>query len=154
MNRRALPLALFAVLAALPVLKGLGDEPKKDQPLTAADDSKVRALMQQKLGHSHRVLEAIAQKDFDGIARHADALIVLSNKAEWRAMQTPRYLQYSDDFQQAAEGLVRNARDMNLEAATLSYVAMTLSCTRCHNYIRKVRRVRLDHDGNEFVGGE
>jgi hypothetical protein len=149
MNKRALLLALVAVLAALPFLRSLGDEPKKDQPPRAAEeDSKVHALMQQKLEHSHRILEAITQKDFDRIARHANALIVLSKKAEWRVMQTPRYLQCSDDFQQAAEGLVRNAKDKNLEGATLSYVDMTLSCTRCHNYIRDVHRVRLEPDGD------
>jgi hypothetical protein len=145
MKRITLPLTLLALLAALPVLNGLGDEPKKDQrPFAAEEASKVQALMQEKLEHSHRVLEAIAQSDFDQIARHANALVVLSKKAEWRVMQTPRYLQYSEDFQQAAEGLARNARDRNLEAATLSYVDMTLSCTRCHNYIRQVRKVRLD----------
>jgi hypothetical protein len=155
MKARALFLAVLAALVALPVLNGLGDEPKKDQrPLSAEEESRVRALMQDKLEHSHKVLEAITQSDFDQIARHANALIVLSKKAEWRVMQTPRYLRYSDDFQRAAEGLVQNAREKNLDAATLSYVEMTLSCTRCHGYVRQVRKVRLDLDSDEFFGGE
>jgi hypothetical protein len=155
MKRLAALLALLAALVALPALKGLGDEPNKGQrEQLRHEERKVQELMQHKLEHSHKLLEAITQNDFDQIARHANGLIALSKKAEWRVIQTPRYLQYSDEFQRAAEGLVRDARDKNLDAATLSYVEMTLSCTRCHNYIREVRKVRLDLDGDEFFGGE
>jgi hypothetical protein len=148
-------LALLAVIVVLPVLRGREGEPNKDQrEQLRQEERQVQELMRQKLEHSHKLLEAITQDDFDKMARHANALVLLSKKAEWRVMQTPRYLEYSDQFQQAAETLAKNARDKNLDAATLSYVQMTISCTRCHNYIREVRKVRLEWDGGETLRAE
>jgi hypothetical protein len=123
-------LGLLLVPAGMP---GHGDEPKK-----------VNQLMQQKLQHAQKVLEGIALADFDKIAKHADALNALSKAAEWRVIKTPRYEMYSDDFQRAADDLSRKATAKNLDAAALSYVELTLTCVRCHKYLREMREVSID----------
>jgi hypothetical protein len=121
--------ALLAVLIALP---------------SHGDDSKVQALMKRKLEQSQQVLAGIALNDFDKIAKHAEELIAVSKEAQWKVLKTPQYELYSNDFRRIAESLVKNAKDRNLDAATLSYVDLTLTCVKCHKHVREVRMVRAD----------
>jgi hypothetical protein len=121
--------ALLAVVAALP---------------SYSDDTKVQALMKRKLEQSQQVLAGIALNDFDKIAQHAEELIAVSKEAQWKVLKTPQYELYSTDFRRIAEALVKNAKDRNLDAATLSYVDMTLTCVKCHKHVRQVRMVRGD----------
>jgi hypothetical protein len=113
--------------------------PKKESP---RERSGVRELMQRKRELAHALLDAIVLKEFDRIDKSADALIQLSQAAEWQVFQTPRYLQYSAEFQEAAEKLGKNARAKNLDGTAFAYVGLTLSCIRCHDYIRETRRTR------------
>ncbi len=105
---------------------------------------KVPGLMQKKLQESQKVLEGIALNDFDKIAKHADELADISKQAQWRVLTTPLYQLYSADFQRSAETLSKNAKDKNLDAATLTYVELTLTCVKCHKHVREVRMAKLD----------
>jgi hypothetical protein len=104
----------------------------------------VQELMQRKLVESQKVLEGIALQDFDKIADHAQELIVISKKTQWRVLDTPLYELYSDDFRRSAADLVRNARKKNVDAAALSYVDLTLTCVKCHKHVREKRMARRD----------
>jgi hypothetical protein len=129
--RRLLVIAVVLVFCAgMSVLGGLGKEPKKN------------TLMQKKLAHSQKVLEGIAMGDFKMIARHAGDLIDISKAAEWKAVDTPRYKVYSNDFRRAAENLIDKARDKNLDGAALAYVELTLGCVKCHKHVREIKMVR------------
>jgi hypothetical protein len=96
-------------------------------------------IMEQKLKHAQKVLEGVAIKDFAMIEKNADELIVISQRAEWKAFQTPHYIQHSDAFRRSCETLVQTAKDKNIEGASLAYVQMTLSCVNCHKYVREIR---------------
>jgi hypothetical protein len=133
MKRVTFVLAVLGLLVALPGMRGHGDQPKP-----------INQLMQKKLQESQKVLEGIALSDFDKIARHAAQLSAISKMAEWRVIKTPRYEMYSDEFQRNADDLVKKATAKNLDAATLSYVELTLTCVRCHKYLREMREVSLD----------
>jgi hypothetical protein len=137
MTKRPIILGALVLFACLPFLKVLGKEPPKKE----AD---VKELMQQKLRHSQKVLEAIATNDFDSLAKHADELIILSKEAEWKVLKTPRYETYSNDFRRNAETLVQSAKEKNLDAAALAYVDLTLNCVKCHKHVREVRMTRGD----------
>jgi hypothetical protein len=155
--RRAtiLPTVLASLLSA-PLLNGHGQEFKKGEPPKKEgrqESSKVRELMRRKLETSQGVLEAIALKDFDRVEKNAQVLIDLSRTSEWRVIQTPRYLQHSTEFQEAAERLAKNARAKNLEGTVLSYVGMTLSCVHCHEYIRETRSVRREPERSRAEEG-
>jgi hypothetical protein len=128
------------VLLGLTLLVGLPQVSGREDP----DKKKVQELMHRKLQHSEKVLEGIALNDFDRIAKHAEELITLSKLVEFRVLKTPRYELYSADFQRAAEGLIKNAKDKNLDAATLTYLDLTLTCVKCHKHVREVRMVRLE----------
>jgi hypothetical protein len=123
-----------AVLLVFVLSRAAGGDPK----------DKVAELMQRKLQESQKVLAGIALNDFDKIAKHAEELIEISKTAQWRVLKTPRYEMYSNDFRRTAETLVRHAKDRNLDAATLSYVDLTLTCVKCHKHVREERMTRLD----------
>jgi hypothetical protein len=126
---RTLLAALMAVAVVLTVsyLSGYGD------------DKKLAELMHKKLEHSEKVLEGLAVNDFKMIAKHADELIEISKEAEWKVIKTPQYEIHSSDFRRTAESLVKNAKEKNLDAAALNYVELTLTCVKCHKYVREVR---------------
>jgi cytochrome c556 len=113
---------------------GQSQEPKKDR----------NPIMQMKLSHAQKVLEGIALNDFNLIEKHADELIILSNKAEWKVLPTRDYLLQSNEFRRNAELLTKAAKGKNLDGATLAYVQLTMSCVSCHKHVREVRMARLD----------
>jgi hypothetical protein len=133
MKRAMSLLAGAALVAGLWVMQGHGEEP-----------TRVNALMKRKLDQSQKVLAGIALNDFDQIAKHAQELIAISKEAEWKVLKTPQYEIYSNDFRRIAGDLVKHAKDKNLDAATLSYVDLTLTCVKCHKHVREVRMVRAD----------
>lgn len=132
MKRTLLVVAGVAFLAGVSVVPGLGDEAK----------NKVGALMKRKLEQAQKVLEGVALNDPEKIAKHAEELMLISKQAEWMVLKTPQYELYSNEFRRAAETLIKNAKDKNLDAAALSYVDMTLTCVKCHKHVREVRMVR------------
>lgn len=123
---------VVALLMGLPLLSG------------HAQDKKIADLMHKKLENSQKVLEGIALQDFDKIGRGADELILISKAVEWRVIKSPQYEMHSLDFRRSAETLSKMAQAKNTDGAALAYVDMTLSCVRCHKYVREVRMARLD----------
>jgi hypothetical protein len=105
----------------------------------------VKELMRSKLQHSQKVLEAIVTNDFDALAKHADELVLLSKKAEWKVLNNPKYELYSNDFRRNAEALIQSAKEKNTDGAALAYVDLTLCCVKCHKHVREVRMVRQPH---------
>jgi cytochrome c556 len=104
----------------------------------------VKALMHKKLHSSQKILEGITLNDFKTIANNAEDLIDISKQTEWRVLKTPQYEVHSNEFRRNAENLIKNSKDKNLDAAALSYVELTLTCVRCHKYVREERMVRLE----------
>jgi hypothetical protein len=99
--------------------------------------------MASKLKNSQRLLEGLALADFGKISRSAEELVQLSKTAEWMVLKTPRYEVHSKEFRRAAETVLRKARAKNLDGAALAYFDMTMSCLRCHQYVREQRDARL-----------
>lgn len=102
-------------------------------------------LMRQKLNHSQKVLEGVATANFRMISRSAEELIQLTKAEEWQVLRTARYQLFSDEFRRTAEDLAAKADSKNLDGAALAYVEMTLSCVRCHRYVREVREARREN---------
>jgi hypothetical protein len=132
--------AAAALLLAIPTLRGSGQTKKDDKP----EPKKVSELMRKKLEHAQKVLEGVALNDPKLIERHADELIQISKAVEWRVIKTPQYEIHSNDFRQATDALVQAGKDKNLDGAALAYVDMTLTCVKCHKYVREVRWAGLD----------
>jgi hypothetical protein len=124
--------SLLALLALVPVLSG--DD---------RDNKKISELMRRKLTYAQRVLEGVALNDFDRITRNAEELIQVSKDVEWQVVKTPRYEVHSNEFRRAVETMIEKSRDKNLDGAALAYVEMTLTCVKCHKYVREVKMTRL-----------
>ncbi len=112
--------------------------------------SKTAELMRKKLKHSQGVLEGVALGDFDKIADNAGQLILISQKTEWMVVKGPQYEMFSNQFRKNAESLVKNAKAKNLDGAALDYVDLTMTCVKCHKYVRETRMTKL---GGEKGGG-
>ena len=130
---------IVRVLTALCVAAGFvcaashGEEP-----------SKTADLMQQKLKASQKVLEGLSKGDFDAIETNAEALLRISHQAEWSSVKSADYELFTNQFRRAADDLVKNAKEKNLDGAALGYVEMTLTCVKCHKYVRGKGMTRLD----------
>ena len=96
-----------------------------------------REIMKLKLESSQKVLEGIAVENFTTIAVNAQKLVALSQAAGWQARQTPEYKQYTAEFRRFAESLQKAARDENVDAASVAYFQLTISCVNCHRHIRE-----------------
>jgi hypothetical protein len=108
-------------------------------------------LMMEKLDKSKLLLEGIAMSDFDKISSSADALIQLSKTAEWFVFRTPRYELHSNEFRRAAENIMQKSKDKNLDGVTLAYFDLTMTCVRCHQYVREVRDARAPAPREPFA---
>ena len=129
----------FCVFGVVLLLAWGGQAPAPSQ----TSGKKVEKLMALKLLNSQKLLEGIAIGDFKKITASAEELIVLTKTEEWLMHKTPRYEMHSNEFQRAAETLIRKAKDKNMDGTTLAFFEMTMSCVRCHQYVREIRDARL-----------
>jgi len=104
-----------------------------------AGDEEVRQFMRLKLDHSQKVLEGVVMKDFDLIAKNAQAMALLTEDENWMLLETPEYRAYSTEFQQIANRLTKAAKEKNLDGAALDYVQLTLNCVDCHKHVREAK---------------
>lgn len=100
-------------------------------------------IMVEKLKNSQFLLEGLALSDFDKVIRAAETLIDLSKRAEWMALKTPRFDVHNSEFRRSAEMIIQKARAKNIDGVAYAYVDMTMTCVRCHSYVREVRDARL-----------
>ncbi|MEO6072432.1 MAG: hypothetical protein ABIP67_04035 [Burkholderiales bacterium] len=106
---------------------------------TLAQSTRNRAakeFMRDKLELSKAVLEGLAMEDFDLIATKAARLSAMSKEADWRVFENSDYDQQSVIFRRQVDALTRAAKDKNLDAATLAYLRVTMSCVDCHKLVR------------------
>lgn len=116
----ATPILLFAIMASM---CNLGVAEDRDK------------IMAQKLAASQSILAAIATEDFSMLEKNADLLLGLA-KQEWMESPTPEYRAHLKDFWITLEGISDKANAKDIDGATLGYVQMTLSCVKCHKYLR------------------
>ena len=123
---------------------------KKDQK---DRDEILAAMMQKKLKSAHLVLDGVAVADFKKIEAGGEELIRLAKSETWQLIRSPHYEQHSADFVRATQKLVKKSKEKNMDGAALAYVEMTLSCVRCHQFVREHRReVRFDDARRPSLG--
>ena len=103
----------------------------------AEKESAVKEAMRQKVAYSQQVLVGITLEDYRLIANNAHKLVELSNKTNWYSRQVPEYELLLNEFRRNAQELMEAGQQKNLDAASLAYVQMTLSCVSCHKFIRQ-----------------
>lgn len=93
-------------------------------------------FMREKLDLSQKALEGVVVEDFEMVARNARRLGVMSGEAAWRRYEHPLYEEQSAQFRRNVNLLVKAAEEKNLDAATLAYLRVTMSCVECHKLVR------------------
>jgi hypothetical protein len=107
--------------------------------LSLAQSKRSRAakeFMRDKLELSQKVLEGVATEDWDLVIGKGTRLSAMTQEADWRVFENPNYDAQSKAFKQHVDSLVKAARKKDLDAATLAYVRMTISCVDCHKAVR------------------
>jgi hypothetical protein len=105
----------------------------------AARQDPVVTLMKAKAGYAHRLLDAVVLGDVETAREQAFRLKAVAQTADWNVIKTPEYVRESDAFLRATEALLEAAQDHNRDAVALAYVEVTLSCVRCHRYVKAQR---------------
>ena len=98
-----------------------------------------QVLMCDKLTCANKALEGLALEDFDKIAESAEKMRMISRAASWYVIDSEEYARYSKNFQEEATDLTRHAKQKNLDAASLDYMRLTMTCVQCHQHLRQVR---------------
>jgi hypothetical protein len=131
------------------MLSTAGESIQKPEP-PQKPEAKVREFMRKKLAHSQKLMEAVVMRDYASMGTNAKALRELSELAEWRVFPAPEYLRHSAEFQRVTDALVKSAREKNEDAATLSYLELTLNCVQCHKYVRS-QRMTYNHSPDRVL---
>ncbi len=102
--------------------------------------------MRFKLDYAQKVMEGIALEDYELITFNAARLKALGQSADWRHRQTAEYQRHTGEFVRHAEALARAGERKNLDAATIAYFQLTMSCVQCHRYLRGSEQAGLNVD--------
>jgi len=95
-----------------------------------------KEFMREKLQHSQKLLGALATEDYFTLEQTSQRLSAMTQQVDWQAFQNPDYTQFSAAFRSHANALTKAAKEKNVDAATLAYVRMTMSCVDCHKFVR------------------
>jgi cytochrome c556 len=95
-----------------------------------------KEFMRDKLELSQKVLEGVATEDWDLVIAKGTKLSAMTQEADWRVFENPNYDAQSKAFRQHVDSLVKAAKKKDLDAATLAYVRLTMSCVDCHKAVR------------------
>jgi hypothetical protein len=114
-------------------------------PATAAEkkpDKKKEASlwMTRKLEFAQKILRGLTEADFELIQKEAGRMQVVNYLEEWDRGDAPEYKRQLSYFEDANKELIRQAKNKNINAATLAYTQLTLSCVQCHNLIRDLKK--------------
>ena len=129
----------FAMISLAILMVGTADA----QTPGSTEKEPLKPVMRVKLDHAKQILEAVAVEDYDKLLKNAEAISLLSLEGGWKIYQTEEYVKQSGEFRKTAGRIAQAAKDEDLHRAAFEYIALTVRCVECHNYLRKQRPPRL-----------
>lgn len=127
MRTKTTAVLVLAVMLGIAVSVGVGQNRKSRA---------TKEFMREKLELAQRILEGLANEDYDLLIAKGTRLSAMSQEASWQVFENPEYAEHSLTFRKNVESIVRAAKNKNLDGATLAYVRMTMNCVDCHKYVR------------------
>jgi cytochrome c556 len=103
-------------------------------------DAKSEVWMKAKLEASHNILDGLTKPDFAKIRANAEAMSFLGFLESWTRGDMQDYKRQVVHFDFANRELIRQAREENLEGATLAYNQLVVSCVQCHRIVRDAKK--------------
>jgi len=113
--------------------------PLSGQEKVAAQE-KSSVWMKKKLEFSQNILAGLTESDFDKISRNAKNMNFLGHLEKWGRADNLDYKRQVSHFEFANAELIRQAKDKNLDGATLAYNLLTVSCVHCHQIVRDAKK--------------
>lgn len=119
----------------------VADEPPKKPAANVPSEEptnqkEASVWMKLKLEYAQKILQGLAEGDFDRIALNAEAMQGFS-KFEGLLRRRPKgYAAQLEIFKDANAELIRQANRGNLDGSVLAFTQLTLSCVNCHKRIR------------------
>lgn len=99
-----------------------------------------KEAMTMKLKSSQGILEGIALSDFAKIQTSAEAIISVSNVADFqKAFKGKEYAFHLELFRRPAETIIVKAKEKNIDGVMIAFNDLTQSCLKCHQAIRDNR---------------
>ena len=111
-----------------------------------AADRQTEKTMEAKLLYSKALFEGIVTEDYKQVENNAKKLHALSQSADWRIRQTTEYQRFTREFARQAKSIEKAAKNKNIDAATLGYLQMTMSCVNCHRHMKGSEQASVDFD--------
>ena len=115
---------------------GKDDATEGQETDDAAAERSIDRFMRQKLGATKRILKGLMTNDLKLVEDNADELLKMSHEEKWRASNDMMYLHHSIKFRNAAADLHSSAADKSMDGASLAWVKVTISCIKCHEWVR------------------
>jgi hypothetical protein len=130
-------LAVLVFLLAAPLAAQDSQKPSKKRFFPEGTQAE---WMKKKLIFSQNVLDGLTHADFEKVQTHASNLAFLGFLEKWTLADRPEYKRQLAVYEFATIEIVRQARDKNLEGATLAYHQLTTSCVQCHKVVRDAKK--------------
>jgi hypothetical protein len=103
---------------------------------TVHDGKQGSFWMEQKMRFSTDILAGLAESDFDKIGKSATLMQGLSRVEKFVRRGPQGYKDELKLFNMANRAMIKAADEENLEAATLAFHRLTVSCVSCHQNLR------------------
>ena len=110
------------------------------QPQQVVPATKVQPIMHRKLDAAKDILEGLTLEDHDKVVRAASQLKSLSLEAGWNVIQTERYQFESEELRRNCDSVIDAAKKKDTGRVAMGYIAMTVRCVECHDYMRHRQR--------------
>jgi len=136
-----MPRLCFAILytfVAIICIPGCASSPNGETGDAATlDRARLERMMLEKLDHSSKLLGALSLADFETIEHSANRLYDISSESSWLIQETVAYTALAESFREITLQLAASAREQDLEACEQTYLKLTESCVKCHDYLRQ-----------------
>jgi hypothetical protein len=106
--------------------------------------TQLQKVMRAKLEQSQGLLAALVTSNWNDLERRSQELQRLTRDPAWAVMNLPQYASHGAAFLRAVEDLAQAAQRRDGESAPLAYVALTLTCVRCHQAVARSRLAGLN----------
>ena len=131
-------LMVFApLLSAEPPQKKTGDLDEGNAKEIDPNDRPISYWMEKKLEYSQQALKSLATGDLEDVQLNATRMNLLNRVEGFVRRKNPNYQRQLSLFNHVSADLAKQAKDGNIEGATLAFNQLTVSCVKCHQTLRK-----------------
>ena len=127
----------FVVASMVGVVLADDNQQPKERVPELTKERPMSFWMAQKIDLSKKILESLTKEDFAMIEADANQLRLLGRIEGFVRRKDPAYRRHQQSFESALFDIATQARQHNVEGATLAFNQLTTSCVVCHKTLRE-----------------